>query len=119
MGRTQSGSRELTDNNLASKTAETTDIRETHLSIADVTAPVLTTADTYETPAQKLKRQQLEVRTEAARAAHSIVARLAAIAVEAAELSQIDAFSKEMRQALSQVAATTEGSVRVLNAPKA
>lgn len=108
----------MTDNNLASKTAETTDTRETHLSLT-ATAAALTTAEAYETPAKKLKRAQLEVRTEAAIAAHSIVARLAAIAVEAAELAQIDVFTKEMRQALSQVAATTEGSVRVLNAPKA
>lgn len=109
----------MTDNNLASKTAETTDTRETQLSLTATATTALTTAEAYETPAKKLKRAQLEVRTEAAIAAHSIVARLAAIAVEAAELAQIDVFSKEMRQALSQVAATTEGSVRVLNAPKA
>lgn len=109
----------MTDNNLASKTAETTDTRETQLSLNATTAPVLTTAESYETRTQKLKRMQDEMRHEADAAVDSLKSRLTALAVEAAEMAQTDAFSKEMRQALSQLSAATDSSLRILSTVKA
>lgn len=81
----------------------------------------LTPAEAYKSPAQMIQERQNAVKVEAYGAVDSLLYRVAALAKEAAELSKIDVFSKEMRQALSQFSAASESSARILNTslPKA
>lgn len=78
--------------------------------------PALTPAEAYKSPAQMIAERQAAVKAEAFGAVDSLLARVNALAKEASDLAKIDVYDKEVRQGLSQFAAATESSARILTA---
>jgi hypothetical protein len=87
---------------------------EDQLSTHTAHAPVLTPAETYESPAQMLRRLQAETKNCADGALASLAQRIEVLSREAAELATIDTYASNTRAALGSFASAAAGAANAI-----